>query len=95
MGSFDAENENIRTNFKTRLFIALNTNARSLAPKLESLADCMTEIEADVAIVTETWMQDRSVSSTTIDAAGEHGLDAFVLNRQIAAANGRQYGRFW
>ena len=52
----------------------------------------MTEIEADVAVVTETWMQDSSVSDTTIDAAGEHGLDAIVLNRQIAAANGRQYG---
>ena len=77
---------------RTRFFIALNTNARSLTPKLESLTDCMTEIEADVAIVSETWMQNSSVDTSAIDVAGEHGLDSFVLNRQIISATGRQYG---
>ena len=52
----------------------------------------MGELEADAAIVTETWMQNRSVDSSAIDAAGEHGLDSFVLNRQVIASNGRQYG---
>ena len=52
----------------------------------------MSEIEADVAVVTETWIQDRASEGTTIDAAGEHGLDTFLLNRQDVAANGRQYG---
>ena len=70
----------------------MNTNAQSLEPKMESLADCMTEVEADVAVVTETWMQNRAVDSAAIDAAGEHGLSSFVLNRQVMAANGRQYG---
>ena len=56
------------------------------------MADCMYEVEADVSVVTETWMQDRLVESTTIDVAGEHGLDAFTLNRGVIAANGRQYG---
>ena len=59
---------------------------------MESLADCMSELEADVAIVSETWMQDRSNTNSAIDAAGEHGLDSFVLNRNFIAANGRQYG---
>ena len=52
----------------------------------------MSELEADVAVVTETWLQDRAVEGTVIDTAGEHGLDAFFLNRQGTAANGRQYG---
>ena len=59
---------------------------------MESLTDCMDEIEADVAIVTETWLQDNMVESTVIDLAGEHGLNAFVKNRPDEAANGRQYG---
>ena len=52
----------------------------------------MSELEADVAVVTETWMQDRSVEGTTIDTAGQHGLDTFLLNRNAISANGRQYG---
>ena len=52
----------------------------------------MYEVEADVSVVTETWMQDRLVESTAIDVAGEHGLDAFTLNRGVVSANGRQYG---
>ena len=59
---------------------------------MESLADGMLDLEADVGIVTETWLQDQAVENTVIDAAGEHGLDAFLLNRQEVAANGRQYG---
>ena len=59
---------------------------------MESLADCMSEIEADVAVVTETWLQDRSVEGTVIDLAGEHGLDSFFLNRSEVAPNGRKYG---
>ena len=89
-----SESENIRhdADFKSRFFIVMNTNTRSLAPKMESLADCMAEIEADISIVSETWMQNRAVEGATIDAAGEHGLDSFVLNRSVVAANGRQYG---
>ena len=45
-----------------------------------------------MAVVTETWLQDGSVENTTVDLAGEHGLDIFTLNRQNVAANGRQYG---
>ena len=59
---------------------------------MESLADCMSEIEADVAVVTETWLQDRAVEGTVIDLAGQHGLDSFFLNRKEVAPNGRKYG---
>ena len=77
---------------KTKFIVARNANARSLGPKVESLADCMHEIDADFAIITETWLQDRSINDTTIDIAGEHGLELFTLNRSNIAANGRQYG---
>ena len=59
---------------------------------MDSLADSMYEIDADIAIVTETWLQDRNVENETIDLAGEHSLSLFTLNRQNIAANGRQYG---
>ena len=59
---------------------------------MESLADCMYEIDASIAIVTETWLQDRDSNNTVIDLAGEHGLDMYALNRPNVANNGRQYG---
>ena len=70
----------------------LNANARSLKPKIESLSDCMYELDADIAVVTETWFQDGSNDLAAVDLAGEHGLVLFPLNRQVVAANGRQYG---
>ena len=73
-------------------FAVINANARSLGPKIESLADCIYEVSADVAIVTETWLQNGSVENTTVDLAGEHGLDIFSLTKQNISSNGRQYG---
>ena len=40
-----------------RLMI-INTNARSLCPKVNSLIDCLGELEASVAVVTETWLSE-------------------------------------
>lgn len=77
---------------KMKFVVAINANARSLGPKIESLADCMHELDAHIAVVTETWLQDKSINDTTIDLAGQHGLDLLTLNRQNMAANGRQYG---
>ena len=36
----------------------INTNARSLCPKINSLVTCFEELEAHVAVVTETWLTD-------------------------------------
>ena len=77
-------------NFKR--IVALNANARSLSPKIDSLADCIEELDADVAVITETWFQNRAMSDLAVDMAGEHGLEMFTLNRQVLSANGRQYG---
>ena len=59
---------------------------------MDSLADAMYEINADIAVVTETWLQDSAASNNMIDVAGEHGLSMYARNRQVEAANGRQYG---
>ena len=39
----------------------INTNARSLLPKLNSLVDLIQENDTKIAFVTETWMQDGQV----------------------------------
>ena len=43
----------------------INTNAPSLRPKLGSFLDCMSEMDVDFAILTETWMQDRNMDELT------------------------------
>ena len=40
------------------LFTIINTNARSLAPKISSFIDCFKEMEANIAVITETWFRD-------------------------------------
>ena len=39
-------------------FIIINTNARSLCPKIDSLVDCFDELGAHVGVITETWIAD-------------------------------------
>ena len=41
-----------------RNFIIINTNARSLCPKISSLVDCFDELNAHVGVITETWLTD-------------------------------------
>ena len=36
----------------------INTNARSLCPKISSLIDCFSDLNAMVGVVTETWFSD-------------------------------------
>ena len=56
MGSENSVSEPV-TKKKDTLTI-INTNARSLIPKIDSLDECFGELEADIAVVTETWMRD-------------------------------------
>ena len=39
-------------------FTIINTNARSLCPKLSSFVDCFKEMESHIAVVTETWLKE-------------------------------------
>lgn len=42
---------------KKNTLTVVNTNARSLCPKTESLIDCFGELSVDIAIITETWLK--------------------------------------
>ena len=71
----------------------LNTNARSLGPKITSLADCFEEKLLDVATVTETWFQsDRLRQELEQELVDKYSLSMVSRERSRAAINGRQYG---
>ena len=74
-------------------FSFVNTNARSLKPKLEALYDCFHEKDLDCAIVTETWLQgEREVEEVKEILEHNYSLGLHVRNRESVAANGRRYG---
>ena len=87
------ENDNISNNLSLRTIAFLNTNARSLGPKITSLADCFEEKRLDLATVTETWFQsDRLRQELEQEMTDKHALCIISRERSRAAANGRQYG---
>ena len=66
----------------TKLSI-INTNARSLCPKITSLIDCIDELEASVAVVTETWLADgEPLEKDVSDLACGAGLGMIYKNRR-------------
>ena len=69
---------------KIKNFTFLNTNARSLCPKLESLLIAVEETSAALAIVTETWMRDgEDLEDVRVDLSEGHGLDMICRNRPV------------
>ena len=71
----------------------INSNARSLRPKLQSLDDCFQEKRLDFATLTETWFQDgRDFEIMKADLTDKYGLGILARNRDRAASNGRLYG---
>lgn len=49
------------------LFTIINTNSRSLCPKINSFIDTFKEMEACLAICTETWLKDGQELDDDID----------------------------
>ena len=43
---------------KEDYFTIVNTNARSLCPKINSLVDCFEEVGAQLGVITKTWLSD-------------------------------------
>ena len=71
----------------------INTNARSLAPKVRSLYDCFAEKDVDFAVLTETWYQsNRALGDLISEYNSRFSLEAIVRNRTNTATNGRSYG---
>lgn len=70
----------------------INANARSLTPKIPSLFDCFQSKLLDLAVVTETWLQDREIEPTRDLLSGFYSLGLVARNRETAATNGLRYG---
>ena len=80
-------------NKKTTTLNIINTNARSLCPKIESLIDCINETDTQIAVVTETWMKegdrlDEVMSGLSLGS----GIGMLHRSRDRCAANGVFYG---
>ena len=66
----------------TRL-VLLNTNARSLCPKINSFLDCCEEMKASISIITETWLSDgQSLDDDLQDLEHGAGIKFLVKNRK-------------
>ena len=60
----------------------LNTNARSLSPKMPSLIDCFNELECTFAVITETWLKDsEKLDLQCRDLHDGAGLNVIYKNR--------------
>ena len=60
----------------------INTNARSLCPKIDSLITCFDELDLSFAVITETWFKDSvQLEDDLIDLRGRAGLGMLTKNR--------------
>ena len=62
-----------------------------MRPKTKSLLDCITELDTDFALLTETWLQDEHLDKLKQDLSLGSGLGLEALNRK-PGANGVAYG---
>ena len=67
---------------KKKSLTVINTNARSLCPKIDSLVDCFEELNVDIAVVTETWLKDGpELDHDLADLELAAGISTLTLNR--------------
>ena len=60
----------------------INNNARSIRPKTMSFIECFISLSLTLAIVTETWLEQRSRLENDIEnLLHGHGLAVHYLNR--------------
>ena len=63
-------------------FMIINTNARSLAPKMNSFIECCRELDCKLAIVTETWLGSSEDHEQDIDDVLQStGIQLITRNR--------------
>ena len=64
-------------------FTFINTNARSICPKINSLIDTMEELDAAAAVITESWLADgESLEEDKQDLLLGAGLSLLTKNRR-------------
>ena len=80
------ESERVDEELGTQITI-LNTNARSLCPKIESMINCFDEMSSTVGVITETWLADGdSLWKDIDDLAAGAGIGMICLNCKQNAA---------
>ena len=73
-------------------FNIINTNARSLRPKITSFIDCFLNLALCLAIVSETWFANgERLKLETENLLLGHGLNMRCLNRE-PSINGLAHG---
>ena len=78
---------------KKNTITVINTNARSLCPKIDSLVDCFSELDVDIAIITETWFRDGGeLDQVCSDLELGAGLCSITLNRDPNPTTGVAHG---
>ena len=82
-GKEDMEVNVTETNLnKDDILTIINTNARSLCPKMDSLIDNIKELEAHIGIVTETWLSDGcGLEEDIMNFREGTGYNMLTLNR--------------
>ena len=85
MTNDESEKEEENKNMSRQVNI-INTNARSLCPKIDSLVDCFEELIGTVGIVTEAWLADEGLLDR--DLASGAGLGMICLNDRGVAHGG-------
>ena len=92
--SNDVLNKNIREEKKENFtdFTFINTNARSICPKINSLIDAFCELDAAAAVITETWLADGELlEEDRQDLLLGDGLSMICKNRK-RDSRGMAYG---
>ena len=89
----DTESSNKQPKPSRRRLCFINTNARSLGPKVESWYVCFDEKYVNFTFLTETWYQsNRSLPDILAEFSSRFSLKAIARNRSTIANNGRSYG---
>ena len=63
--------------------LIIYSNARSLCPKMDSLLECMEEIEVSLAVVTETWFRDSRMVEEVADLSLGADVGLLYRNRNL------------
>ena len=60
----------------------INTNVRSICPKVNSLIECLDEVDAAFGVITETWLTDgEDLQDKKDDLSAGSGLGLVTKNR--------------
>ena len=78
---------------KKQALTLINTNARSLCPKFDSLVECFEELHVVISIVTETWFRDgEDLELRLFDLEHGFGLRTLTKNRAPDPVTGVAHG---